>query len=253
MQGLSQLPESLTPDGPNDGFAVTSHTGSRLEGHFSGTHGTPCVCVFAKGCAQVTDVSAFPFILGMPPRKSRKIQSHHHNASPPPSAHGKGKIDLSGAETQALKVWDVWMSKGVGCLVWGVSIHVVHPTPLLIQSFFVDGGGRAAEAEGSARSLHPTPKEPSILVKLDGGQLRVRCVACLVLPCHVLLGYRTTSSSPSLHTYARGTTGRSAGWTPSSGSSDSATSTTASGRNDDDAMNVMSFFASEHTFMLLLL
>lgn len=46
------------------------------------------------------------------------------------------------------------------------------------QSFFADreGGGGGG---GGARPLQPTPKEPTILVKLGGGQLSVRCVALL--------------------------------------------------------------------------
>lgn len=111
MEGLSQRPESLTPEGPN-GFAVTAHMGSRLEGRFTGTcmHDV-CMCG-ERMCILHQLINSMMETAGTSPRQSRKSQQHEqqqqqqhqHDASPPPSTHGKGKIDLSGAEAQALKV-----------------------------------------------------------------------------------------------------------------------------------------------------
>ncbi len=51
MQGLSQTPESLLPEGPS-GFHVTSYMGSRLEGRFTGA--CACVRVRVRGCGRST-------------------------------------------------------------------------------------------------------------------------------------------------------------------------------------------------------
>lgn len=83
VQGFSQRPESLLPEGPN-GFELTSQMGTQLEGRFTGARPEPSRKAARKG----------------------QGQGQQHDAAPPPSAHGKGKIDLSGAEAQALKVMD---------------------------------------------------------------------------------------------------------------------------------------------------
>lgn len=88
VQGFAQRPESLLPEGPS-GLEVTSHMGTRLEGRFTGARPEPSRKAAASAARE---------------RAEGQGQGWQHDAAPPPSAHGKGKIDLSGAEAQALQV-----------------------------------------------------------------------------------------------------------------------------------------------------
>ncbi len=77
---------------------------------------------------------------------------------------------------------------------------VVSPTHP--QSFFTDrggggGGNSGTGASASATALQPPPKEPSIVVKLGGGQLSVRCVNPVGLVMYVW-GRETISVNRSI-------------------------------------------------------
>jgi hypothetical protein len=121
-----------------------------------------------------------------------------------------------------------------------------------LQSFFTDrggdgggGGGGGSSSGGAATPLRPKAKEPTISVKLGGGQLSVR----YVLVCSGVAWGRRDGTLISidrswpvtclavlllLRPSRPARTGRLAGWTPSSGSLGSGTSTTARGRKHEN-------------------